>query len=62
MSLAGIGAAAVFLGRGVAGYVPAWRAIFSREPFATMDRTYYSPLCLAIAAGLVWILIERLKV
>ena len=33
--LAGAGIAAVFVGRGIAGYVPAWRRLHSAEPFAT---------------------------
>jgi hypothetical protein len=49
--LAGAVATLVFAGRGIAGYVPAWRARFPREPFATYDRRYYSPLCLILAAG-----------
>jgi Protein of unknown function (DUF3995) len=50
VTLSGLGATAVFLGRGVAGYLPAWRTHFPREPFATLDRRIYSPLCLCIAA------------
>lgn len=49
--LAGLVATLVFAGRGIAGYLPAWRARFPREPFATYDRRYYSPLCLILAAG-----------
>jgi len=54
---AGAGIAAVFLGRGVAGFTSAWRSRFPEEPFATYDRRYYSPLCLALGAGYVAILI-----
>jgi hypothetical protein len=56
--LAGGAAALVFAGRGIAGYVPAWRARHSREPFASLDRHYYSPLCLLLAAGFLVILIN----
>ena len=38
-------------GRGVAGYTPAWRRLQSAEPFATLDRRYYAPLCLALGTG-----------
>jgi hypothetical protein len=55
--LAGAGIAAVFLGRGLAGYTRSWRRRFSEEPFATYDRRYYSPLCLALGAGYLSILI-----
>jgi hypothetical protein len=55
--LAGAGIAAVFVGRGVAGYVPAWRRLCSAEPFATLDRRIYAPLCLALGAGYIAILL-----
>ena len=55
--LAGAGIAAVFLGRGIAGYTSAWRRHFPQEPFASYDRRYYSPLCLGLGAGYLVILI-----
>ena len=55
--LAGLGLAAVFVGRGIAGYIPAWRSRFSEQPFASLDRRIYSPLCLAVGAGIFTILI-----
>ncbi|MEC9342428.1 MAG: DUF3995 domain-containing protein [Pseudomonadota bacterium] len=56
-----IGLAIVFLGRGIAGYTPVFRAHFPEEPFASLDRRYYSPLCLAIGALFVLlILLARL--
>jgi hypothetical protein len=57
--LAGAAAALVFLGRGLAGYVPAWRERFPREPFATYDRLYYSPLCLLLAVGFSVLLLNK---
>ena len=48
---------AVFLGRGLAGYTSAWRRRFSEQPFARLDRLAYSPLCLALGAGFLAILI-----
>lgn len=56
--LAGFGAALVFLGRGVAGYLPAWRRITPEMPFARYDRLYYAPLCLALGAGFVFLLLK----
>lgn len=41
----------MFVGRGLAGYVPRWRALFSDEPFATRDRRFYSPLCIVVGLG-----------
>jgi hypothetical protein len=55
--LAGVALALVFVGRGVAGYLPAWRKRFSEQPFAGLDRRLYSPLCLAIGAGITTILV-----
>lgn len=43
--------AAVFLLRGVATYLPAWRQLVPEEPFATLDQRYYGPLCLLLGAS-----------
>lgn len=43
--------ALVFLARGAAAYVPAWRALAPEEPFASLDRTIYGPLCAVIGVG-----------
>ena len=56
--VAGLGLVAVFIGRGVAGYLPAWRRRFSEQPFASLDRCVYSPLCVLIGAAILTILIE----
>ena len=47
--------ALVFIGRGLAGFTPAWRRAHSRAPFASLDRRFYSPLCLAI--GICYLLL-----
>jgi hypothetical protein len=60
LTLAGIVLAAIFLGRGVLGYTPAWRARHPVEPFATLDRRNYSPLCLWIGAGFLILVLLRL--
>jgi TRAP-type C4-dicarboxylate transport system permease large subunit len=59
--LAGAGIAAIFAARGIAGYVPAWRRLHSAEPFATLDRRVYSPLCFALGAGFLTILLRGLQ-
>ena len=43
--------AAVFGLRGIAAYVPAWRKLTPEEPFATLDRKAYGPLCLTLGIG-----------
>jgi hypothetical protein len=55
--LAGAGMAAVFAGRGVAGYTQAWRRYFPEQPFAAYERHYYSPLCLALGAGYLGVVV-----
>lgn len=40
--------ALVFLARGVAGFTPAFRARHCEEPFATLDRSYFTPLILIV--------------
>jgi hypothetical protein len=58
LQLGGFAIMAVFLLRGVAGSLPAWRQLHPREPFASYDRRYYSPLCLLIAAGYAVLLVQ----
>ncbi|MBZ9893609.1 DUF3995 domain-containing protein [Mesorhizobium sp. B2-2-4] len=41
----------VFLGRGIAGFTPRWRRLAPEQPFARLDRSLYSPLCLLIGLG-----------
>jgi uncharacterized protein DUF3995 len=59
-TLVGAVFALVFLGRGVLGYTAWWRERFPTEPFATLDRKNYSPLCLWIGAGFLILVLMRL--
>jgi hypothetical protein len=59
-TLLGVALAVIFLGRGILGYTSFWRERFPTEPFATLDRKNYSPLCLWIGAGFVILLVLRL--
>jgi hypothetical protein len=59
VTAAGAGATLVFLARGVAAYTTVWRDAFSQEPFATMDRAWYAPLCFLFAAGFALLLAAR---
>jgi Protein of unknown function (DUF3995) len=59
-TLLGAFLALVFLGRGIVGYTAAWRVRYPTEPFATLDRKNYSPLCLWIGAGYLILVIMRL--
>lgn len=51
---------ALFLARGAIGYTKGWRARYSVEPFAMLDRRNYSPLCLFLGAGYLLLVIMRL--
>ena len=55
-SLAGAGAALVFLGRGLFAYTPTWARLTPEEPFRSLDSRYFSPLCLLIGVGLLVLL------
>ena len=52
--------AVAFIARGVLGYTAGWRARHPEEPFATLDRRNYSPLCLWIGAGFLIMVVLRL--
>lgn len=49
--------AVVFLLRGFAAYVPAWRRMWPEQPFASYDQRYYGPLCFAL--GLLFLNLLR---
>ena len=51
-TLAYWGAGAVFLLRGIAGYAPGVFSYAIGTPFYDLNRYYYAPLCLAIAAAM----------
>ncbi len=60
--IAAIAAGAIFLARGVAGLAhlsiyKTWIA----EPFATLNVQFYSPLCLAIGAGFLFLALTGAK-
>lgn len=59
LTLIGALLAVIFLGRGVLGYTPSWRARHPVEPFATLDRRNYSPLCFWIGAGFLILVLMR---
>ena len=60
LTLAGIVLTLVFGIRGVLGYTSWWRARHPIEPFATLDRRIYSPLCLIVAVCFAVLVITRL--
>lgn len=45
------GLAVLFLGRGTLSYTGYFQKMEAEEPFVTLDRRYYAPLCLALGAG-----------
>lgn len=60
LTLIGALFALIFIARGVAAYTPAWRSRFPTEPFATLDRKNYAPLCFWIGVGFVTLVLMRL--
>lgn len=59
LTLLGAALGLVFVARGILGYTARWRAAFPVEPFATLDRRNYSPLCLVIGAGYLFLVLMR---
>lgn len=59
LSIAGIGLGLLFIARGAIGYTASWRDRFSEEPFATLDRKNYSPVCLGLGAGFFLLVLMR---
>ncbi len=59
--LARFGVGLVFFARGLGGYFFEQFAWDPVEPFATYNRLFYSPLCLAIATGFFLLLIRQNK-
>ncbi len=51
IGIGGIAIGTVFWLRGIAAYMPVFRRRFTLEPFATLDRWIYAPLCLVLGAG-----------
>ncbi len=60
LSLAGLALGALFLWRGALSYTAGWRERHPVEPFATLDRRNYAPLCLGIGAGFIILVLMRL--
>jgi hypothetical protein len=61
-ALQGLGAlvlTAVFLARGIAGLTPWFRRLLPEEPFVTLNRKYYCPLCIALGLCYLFILIGK---
>ena len=50
-------AALVLILRGLLSWVPLWRRMAPREPFATLDRYAYGPLSLLLGLGLIRVII-----
>jgi hypothetical protein len=60
LTLLALAVGLAFLARGAVGYTHWWQAKTPEEPFRALDRKNYSPLCLALGAGFVLLVIMRL--
>lgn len=60
LSLLALVAGIVFLARGAVGYTGWWRTRTPTEPFRSLDRKTYSPLCLALGIGFLLLALIRL--
>lgn len=58
-NLVGLGMVAltiIFVGRGAISFTGYFKKTKAEEPFVTLDRKYYGPLCLLIGAGFLLVL------
>ena len=55
----GIALVLVFHSRGAIGYTRWWQQKTPLEPFRTLDRRNYSPLCLGLGAGFLILVVLR---
>lgn len=46
----------IFLGRGFVGLTPWFKRLLPGEPFVRYNRAYYSPLCLLLGVGFLFLL------
>ena len=60
LTLIGAALALLFGARGLLGYTEGWRRRYPREPFAALDRKFYSPLCLVVAVCFLVLVVMRL--
>jgi Protein of unknown function (DUF3995) len=51
-------AAGAFALRGVMPWMRSWRRVAQQEPFASLDRAIYGPLCLIVGAGFLLLALE----
>ena len=52
--------AIAFLARGALTYTKFWRRVATEEPFATLDKRYYGPLCLFLGAAVIFVCLKGL--
>jgi hypothetical protein len=60
LNVLGLLLALVFIGRGVLAYTRNWRTRHPVEPFASLDRRNYAPLCFWVGAGFLILVLMRL--
>lgn len=60
LTLLGVLLAGIFLFRGILGFTSKWRELTPEEPFRTLDRKIYSPLCIGIGICFVTLVAMRL--
>jgi Protein of unknown function (DUF3995) len=55
IALGGAVVSFVFLARGIVGVLPAFERALPEQPFLRLNRLYYSPLCILIGAGFLYL-------
>jgi hypothetical protein len=52
----------VFVARGIAAFTPWWRRLTPEQPFARLDRRFYSPLSLLLGLGFIVLAVSQFPV
>lgn len=52
--------AAAFLLRGALPWLRPWRRVAPQQPFASLDRAIYGPVCLLLGAWLMWLALREI--
>lgn len=58
LRIAMVGLTLIFIGRGIATYTPWAKQQNLEEPFRSLDKKYYAPLCLTLGIGFLILLLS----
>ena len=60
LTMGGIILTLIFLGRGIFGFTKKWAELTPEQPFRSLDKKLYSPLCVGVGIGILVIVLWRI--